>query len=90
MIIFKAGYKGWRFQSVDSRQDPGVRDGAVAEGWQKFRGSGVVIEITPAKTRDDRSLARSFARRYPPIPENRAPRLRQALEDEALAIQKLR
>ena len=92
MIIFKAGYAGWRFQGVDSRQhvDPGVRDAAVAEGWRKFKTTGVVIEITPVTTRDERSLARSHARRFPPIPEDRAPRLRQALEDEALAIQKLR
>jgi hypothetical protein len=92
MIIFKAGYAGWRFQGVDSRQhvDPGVRDAAVAEGWRKFKTTGVVIEITPVKTRDERSLARSYARRFPPIPEDRAPRLHQALEDEALAIQKLR
>jgi len=92
MIIFKGGYAGWHFQGVDSRQhvDFGVREAAVAEGWRRFRTTGVVIEIAPVKTRDERSLARSYARRFPPIPEDRAPRLRQALEDEVLAIQKLR
>ena len=92
MIIFKAGYAGWRFQGVDSRQhvDPGARDAAVAEGWRKFRTTGVVIETTPVKSRDDRSVALGRANYFPPIPEGRAPLLRRALDEEGHAIQKLR
>lgn len=92
MIIFKGGYAGWHFQGVDSRQhvDFGVREAAVADGWRKFRTTGVVIEIAPVKTRDERSAALGDANYFPPIPEGRAPLLRKALDDEGRAIQKLR
>jgi len=92
MIIFKAGYAGWRFQGVDSRQhvDFGVREAAVAEGWRKFKTTGVVIEITPVKSRDERSVALGRANYFPPIPEGRAPLLRKALDDEGRAIQRFR
>jgi len=91
-IVFKAGYKGWRFRGVDNRQhvDPDVRDQANAEGWRKFRSSGVVIEIDRAKTRDDHSQALSDASIFPWIPEGRAPRLRKAFDEEVLAVQRLR
>ena len=92
IIVFRAGYKGWRFQGVDSRQhvDPDVRDRAVAEGWRQFRTSGVVIEVTSATTRSDREQAKGAANYFPPIPSDRAPQLRKALDDELMAIQRLR
>jgi hypothetical protein len=42
MIIFKAGYGGWRFRAwtAASTSDPGVRDAAVAEGWRQFKTTG--------------------------------------------------
>lgn len=91
-IIFKAGYKGWRFRGVEHGRhaDPRVRDDQNEEGWRKFRSAGVVIEIDRARTRDDRSEALSHTGIFPWIPEGRAPRLRKARDDELSAIQMLR
>ena len=92
IIVFKAGYKGWRFQGIDTRPhvDPADRQRVYDESWRKLRGSGVVIEMTPAKTRDDRGAAVGRANYFPPIPEGRAPQLHKALADERSAILKLR
>jgi hypothetical protein len=91
-IFFKGGYKGWRFQGVEYGEhvDPGVRNELHEEGWRKFKGAGVVIVKHRAKTRDDRTWEMGFARPYPPIPEGRAPLLQKALEEEEIAIRKLR
>jgi hypothetical protein len=88
-IIFKAGYWNWHFKGVELGQhvESGVRERQHEEGWRKFRGDGVVILMLPAKTRDERERARARAGMFPPIPDDRARRLRKALEDERLGIQ---
>jgi hypothetical protein len=92
MIIFKSGYKSWHFRGVELGQhvDPAERSRQHREGWRRFRTSGVVIEMQPARTRDDRSMARSLVNYFPPIPEGRARRLREALDDDLATFRQLR
>ena len=92
MILFKSGYKTWRFRGVETGQhvDSAVLARQHKEGWQRFRTDGVVIEMEPAKTPDDRSLALGRAFRFPPIPDGRASLLRQALDDELVTLSRKR
>lgn len=88
LIIFKSGYRNPHFKGVELGQhvETSVRDRQQDEGWRKFRGDGVVILMLPAKTRDERERARTRAGMFPPIPDDRAPRLRRALENDRLGI----
>ena len=92
LILFKSGYAGWHFRGVERGQhvDPAVQARQHKEGWHQFRTGGVVIEMEPATTRADRSMARTLANYFPPIPDGRAGRLRQALDDDLATLQKLR
>jgi hypothetical protein len=91
-IIFKAGYKGWHFKGVPSGRhiDSAEREARHEEGWRQFGTVGVVIEMQRATTKEQRIFASDRAYEFPPIPDNRAPLLKKALEDEAIAIRNLR
>ena len=92
-IFFKSGYKSWRFKGVESGElaDPATNNERHDDAWRRFRnGEAVVILKHRARTREERTWEMGYAQAYPHIPEGRAPLLQKALDDEELALQKLR
>ena len=91
-IFFKGGYKSWSFKGVEYGEhvDPGIRNERHEDAWRKFRnGEPVVIVKTRARTLNERTWEMGGARPFI-IPEGRAPLLQKALDEEQLAVQRLR
>lgn len=54
-VIFKPGYGQWRFQgSQNWPQDVYEHMALAKQAWEQFTGEGVVIELPPLKTREER------------------------------------
>jgi hypothetical protein len=58
VLIFKPGYGPWRFQGQDKAPNPFEASRAysawVQETWERFTDTGVVIELRPLRTREER------------------------------------
>jgi hypothetical protein len=58
VLIFKPGYGPWRFQGAKSAPNPletsRAYDAWLQQRWEGFVGTGVVIELRPLRTREER------------------------------------
>lgn len=58
VLIFKPGYGPWRFQGSDSAPNPFEASRAYSawlqQRWERFVDTGVVIELRPFRTREER------------------------------------
>jgi hypothetical protein len=87
MVIFKPGYGQWRFR--EARQwDKLPRWESKAkfeEAWKRFEGEGVVLELSPLKTREERLKFYDGPYGHAPtlVPPERTRRLDEARDTEA-------
>jgi hypothetical protein len=82
--IFKSGYGQWQFRGEPPIlvSDVMERNAWLEQAWRRFEGDGVVIELPPLKTREERRGFRGQSRPAPDFPRERAPALMRALEEE--------
>lgn len=83
-VIFKPGYGQWRFQGYEAwrKLSPAEQDAQLETTWKQFTGDGVVIELPPLKTREER---RTFLRHAGPpaqVPRELTRRLEEAVDQE--------
>lgn len=81
-VIFKPGYGQWRFQGEPTWPQDNYQIAAlVKQAWEKFEGEGVVFELPPLKTREERL---KFPEPYPGpfVPAERTKKLEEALQKE--------
>lgn len=80
--IFKPGYGRWRLKGEDVwlKLDTYERNKRFDEAWEQFRGDGVVIELPPLKTREERLKFYQSPGRTPPgiVPGERMRRFQEA------------
>ena len=83
-FFFKPGYGPWHFQSEDTwlKLEASEKRKRYAEAGQLFAGPGVIIELTPLKTRQER--AQHYRERAEPlaVPAERKRRWLAAVEAE--------
>lgn len=83
-FFFKPGYGQWRFQGEDAwlKLEASEKRKRYVEAGQRFAGPGVVIEITPLKTRQER--AQYYRERIEPlgVPAERRRLWMRAVEEE--------
>jgi hypothetical protein len=83
-FFFKPGYGQWRFQEESAwlKLEAPEKRKRYAEAGQLFAGPGVIIELTPVKTRQER--ARYYRERAEPlaVPAERKRRWLEAVEAE--------
>jgi hypothetical protein len=83
-FFFKPGYGQWRFQGEDAwlKLEASEKRKRYVEAGQRFAGLGVVIEITPLKTRQER--AQYYRERIEPlgVPAERRRLWLRAVEEE--------
>lgn len=82
--IFKPGYGQWRFHGSKEwpMGDVIEREVYVKEAWDQFEGKGVVMELPPLKTREERLKFYRSIGYSAEIPRERIKRFLQALEAE--------
>ena len=86
-LIFKPGYGRWRFQGSEAWPlDVVERPEYVKKAWEQFTGEGVVLELAPLKTREERLKALSQASPSGEIPDARMRRYLEALDQEAVSL----
>ena len=87
MVIFKPGYGQWRFRGArDWDQLPAwEREAKLEEAWKRFAGEGVVLELPPLKTREERLKFFHGPYGHAPtlVPPERTRRLDEARDTEA-------
>lgn len=85
--IFKPGYGQWRFQGyMDWPKDAYEQRTRTRKAWEQFEDEGVVIELPPLKTREDRlKFYRSFGWTGD-IPKESVRRLREAVDAERVYL----
>jgi hypothetical protein len=82
--IFKGGYGQWQLRGEPPilASDIIERNAWLEQAWQRFEGEGVVIELPPLKTREERRHFHGAPHPDPAIPRERAPMLMKALDEE--------
>ena len=84
--LFKPGYGEWRFQGEEGwlKLDPAEKKKRYEEAGRQFESKGVVIEMPPLKTREERlNFYQSPGRRQPNIaPPNKIKRWTDAQQTE--------
>jgi hypothetical protein len=92
VIIFKGGYGQWQFRGEPPLRgsDAEQRSDWLEEAWKRFAREGIVIELPPLKTREERRDFRGMARPDPDIPGAKIGALTRALdaEEEWLRMQR--
>lgn len=79
LVIFKPGYGQWRFQGEQNwPQDIYQYKALSRQAWEKFTGEGVVIELPPLKTREERLKFLSHVDWPPDAPMEKTRRIREA------------
>ena len=83
LVIFKPGYGTWRFQgSKDWPKDLYEQKALIQKAWEQFEGDGVVIELPPLKTKEERLKFLSHVSYAPVVPLEYTRRLDHAKEKE--------
>lgn len=83
--IFKPGYGQWRFQGSDRwPKDLYEQQAMVEKAWEQFTGGGVIIEMPPLKTREERRKFYQGSFLGPPsdVPGNRMKQWKEAEDVE--------
>lgn len=82
-VIFKPGYGLWRFQgSRDWPEDAYEQSVRTKKAWEQFTGEGVVIELPPLKTREERLKFLGSVSYAPVVPLEHTKRLDEAKDKE--------
>ena len=83
-VIFKPGYGQWRFQGYEAWRKLSLaeQDAQLETTWKQFTGDGVVIELPPLKTREERVKFYHTLSWAPDVPAGRTRRLREAEDVE--------
>ena len=80
LVIFKPGYGRWRFQGAkDWPKDLYEQEARVKEAWEQFETEGVVIELPPLKTREERRKFHGTLTWSATVPSERTKRLEEAI-----------
>lgn len=84
IVIFKPGYGRWRFAGEEAwlRLAPAQRDARYEAVWKQFEGDGVVLELPPLKTREERLKALARTSWAPIVPPNLTTHLKRAVDEE--------
>lgn len=83
LVIFKPGYGQWSFQGYqDWPKDAYEHSARVQKAWEQFTGEGVVIELPPLKTPDERLRFLSRVSYAPVVPPEYTKRLDEANDKE--------
>lgn len=88
MVIFKGGYGSWAFQGgpyYPQAEESYVRRQRIQTAWTQFEGRGAVIELIRIHDRDKRMSWTSYVRPHH-VPDDRMPRLLEALDREAITL----
>jgi hypothetical protein len=82
--IFKGGYGQWQFRGEPPilASDIMERNAWLERTWRRFEADGVVIELPPLKTREERRRFRGLTTPSPDIPADRAITFTNAINDE--------
>ncbi|TAK10126.1 hypothetical protein EPO44_00400 [bacterium] len=87
LTIFKPGYGRWRFQgSQDWPKDLYERKARVQKAWEQFESEGVVIELPPVKTREERLDSLRYAGPSALVPRDRTRHLEEAIDQERVYL----
>lgn len=83
-VIFKPGYGQWRFQGYEAwrKLSPVEQDAQLETTWKQFTGDGVVIELPPLKTREERLNVLRTVSYSALVPPERTRRIDEAKETE--------
>lgn len=86
IFIFKSGYGRWRFRGEEEWQKLDVRERNLRyeEAWRQFEGEGIVLELPPLKTREER--LRFLGHANPLIPDDKMSRYLEALSQERVSL----
>ena len=85
IVIFKPGHGQWRFQGYDEWRKLSLeeQDARLQAAWKQLEGDGVVIELPPLKTREERLKFYQSPGRTPSlVPSARMKRFLEAEEAE--------
>ncbi len=85
LYIFKAGYGQWKFQGVEDwpYKDALERELHLKQAWERFTGKGVILELPPLKTREERV---NFLSRPGDVPAEHMERYLKALDQERINL----
>lgn len=90
MVIFKPGYGQWEFRDAKEWEKlPYWKESKARreEAWKQFEGEGVVMELPPLKTREERlKFYGSFGGSPPFVPLEKTKRLRKAEDTERVYL----
>ncbi len=85
LVIFKPGYGIWNFRGAHEWEKLPLWESQAKreEAWKRFEGEGVVMELPPLKTREERlRVYQTFGGSPPLVPLDRTRRLREAEDAE--------
>ncbi len=83
LVIYKAGYGRWRFQGADAwPKDVLLAQEEGRKAWKRFAGGGVVIELPPLTTREERLKMLATLTWAPDIPDGKTALLREFVQQE--------
>jgi hypothetical protein len=82
--IFKGGYGQWQFRGEPPIlvSDIMERNAWLEQAWRRFERDGVVIELPPLKTREERRRFRGLVSPTTDVPSDRTIHFMKALDDE--------
>lgn len=87
MVIFRGGYGQWRFRGAPEWDKLPHRESkaTLEDAWRRFEGEGVVLELPPLKTREERLKFYNGPYGHAPtlVPPERTRRLDEARDTEA-------
>lgn len=83
LVIYKPGFGRWRFQGSDSwPKDVVLAQQEGRRAWKRFAGEGVVIELPPLKSKEERLRMLDTVTWDPGIPADKTSRLRDLKRQE--------
>lgn len=83
LVIYKPGYGRWLFQGSDTwPKDVLLAQEQGRRAWKKFAGEGIVIELPPLKTREERLKMLATLTWPPDIPHRKTALLREFVQQE--------
>ena len=89
MVIFKPGYGQWEFRDAKEweKRPDWESKARREEAWKQFEGEGIVMELLPLKTREERlKFYGSFGGSPPFVPLEKTKRLREAEDTERVYL----
>jgi hypothetical protein len=82
--IFKGGYGQWQFRGEPTilASDIVERNAWLEHAWKRFESDGVVIELPPLKTREERRRFRGLVTPVHDVPHDRTIHFMKAIDEE--------